>query len=299
MKYLLFFLFYTSLLTLRAETALVQKILVEKGDVLTYPSDLKPVKIEAFMNGWFYACAIMPGDFFEITSILNYQGNSRSEMSIKKIGGAPGDQKICPIGSLIDHGLQGTYEKIRTTKLGDFPRVVNKLFYPFIFVSENLERVQERKNYPKLENITLSNSETIMFLREDSIIKYPLNAPFRKVIITSFFSSFHCTVAPGDSFKVVHIIESLQKGGASVSLEKTERTSEEHGICPKKSEITIDIIPCELIKTKEGVPEGVNCKLSFGKLFNSVDKGDFNNEEILKIPSYDPVNAPLDDSLDW
>lgn len=270
MRYVIWCIFSSLLqLPVKAEdtvTPEVKTIQVERGDHVTYPQDAEPVEVEALMNGLFYSCTVMPGDSFEIGSIHN-RSNGISEISIWKIEGKPGDQKICHVGSAIYH-VTGTYETIKTKE--GFPKIITKLFYPFVFEPDNLEDAQIRKNH-EMEDFP-STVKTVLF-REDDVIVYPLDAKPVEIEIRANNLDFSCIVAPGDSFIVANIVNhSIGRGKSAISFRKVGGKPGDQEICPLMSWIPIMIEECKLIRTAEGIPESVNCRLSLENLFDTRER---------------------------
>ena len=82
-----------------------ETVLFKKGDIITYPLDAQPIEVESTMytlDDLNFRCTAAPGDSFEVvwpTSYVDFYGVSNNSISLKKEGGTPGNQNICPKGS--------------------------------------------------------------------------------------------------------------------------------------------------------------------------------------------------------
>ena len=249
-------------------TPATELIPVKIGDIVQYPLNAEPVEVKAQLNGVWHICTLMPGDSFETIQILNYDhyADKRSGIKLQKREGTPGNHQICYEGSLID--VIGTQEMEKSTD--GVPQIVNKVHSPFIFYATP-ENIQLRKNLPTtLED---AGAETILFKKGD-IITYPLDA--KPVEVESTMNNldnldFRCTVAPGDSFKVVWPTSYVDFRGISknsISFRKEGGTPGNQAICPKDSFTSIETTNCVLKRTEEGMPEGLLCNHSLKTLFN-------------------------------
>ena len=97
----------------------VETILLKEGDTITYPISAPaliiegvliesystnpeaPVFIVSYKNKNIdFNCTVAPGDSFEIRGLVNYRkGGAR--VSLKKTGGAEGNEEVCPLGTRI------------------------------------------------------------------------------------------------------------------------------------------------------------------------------------------------------
>ena len=265
------FVLFCVQLSAKGEAPVSETIPVKKWDTVKYPTDAEPVVVEALINGLFYHCTVVPGDSFEITKISDHSDGS-SQIVITKTEGTPGDQEICHIGSSIYH-ITGTY-KIIKTKDG-LPQNITQMFYPFVFEPDNLEDAQSRKSHEKMED-TPSTVKTVRF-REDDMIVYPLDAEPVAIDISMNRLNFNCVVVPGDSFKVTNIVN-YSFGGTEISFRKTGGTPGDQDVCPLNSWIPTRIEECKLIRTEEGIPEAVNCRLSLENLFRTKEKEEVQEE---------------------
>ena len=250
-----------------------QLILIKEGDTISYPTDAKPVEVEALEN-LHYSCTIMPGDTFKISYITDYN-DGRSDISIEKLAGAPGDQEICHIGSWIQ-GIKGVNHKIKTKE--GLPATVTKFFYPFVFDPDNLKNAQIRKNYER-ENHP-SDVETIL-LRENDIIVYPLSAEAIEIEVDFEGVDFNCTVVPGDSFEVrARTIAYYKNGNARLIIDKVGGKPGDQETCPLGLRIESKIKNCKLIRTETGIPDALSCRDSLKNFLGSQEEEE--TQELLK-----------------
>ena len=246
------------------DTPVSETILIEKGDIIEYPLDAEPVEVTAIMNNLHYNCTVMPGDTFEIRSIINYSDGEASIL-LQKIEGTPGNQEICHIDSFISP-LLGTHETIKTKE--GFPKIRHKFFLPFVLTPSDLRRIQKRKNQTKIP----ADTEATFFKKRDTI-QYPLDAEPVDIETKMNDLIFSCIVTPGDTFEIRSIIN-YSDGEAPILLQKIEGTPGDQEICPINIHIKIEIPKCKLVKTKDGIPDGVNCAISPQKLFNKIESNE-------------------------
>ena len=152
----LFFLFCAQLPAMAEDTT--SAILIEKaGDIIKYLADAEPVEVDARTDDFRFTCTIMPEDSFRIERIY-FNSFEETAIRIKKMGGTPGNQEICPTKS--DFFVTGTREVIKTKE--GVPKREHIVSLPFVPSPEELRRIQARKNQPKI-----STTETILFKKGD------------------------------------------------------------------------------------------------------------------------------------
>lgn len=235
-----------------------EKILIEEGDIVQYPLDAKPDEVIATMNGLRYVCTVTPGDYFKIFSIYHNQ-ERELKVAIIKIDGSPGDQKVCHVNSLFM--VWGTYEITKTKE--NLPKKIKTIFSPFIFVWNNLERIQKKF---EMEDLSVTDTDKIL-LKEEGILQYPLDAEPIEVTVIANHVSYNCTVAPGDYFQIIDV-SYLDDGRAVIMLYKTKGKPGGQNICPMRSVMYIRTDKkCALKRTEEGIPEGINCRISVQTFF--------------------------------
>lgn len=257
MRYLIFCLFILFCTQLQAkDKAVIGGILVEEGDIVIYPPNTEPVEVEASIakkNHLTYICTVMPEDTFSISYIFNYDDGT-TKVAIKKTGGMSGDQKVCHKDSYIHDVILQTPKTIKTKEEG-----IHEFYSPFTVDSETVKDIQRRKDKDKI-----STSNPVFFKRGNRVI-YPLDAEPAK--IETNLDNIPCTIAPGDTFETKLVINYIH--GSSILLTKVNGTPGDQEICHSdRDSVTIQIPKCELVKTKEGIPEGVNCEVSPQKLFD-------------------------------
>ena len=259
----LFLVFHIPLSAKAADqTSTTQLIPVKIGNLIQYPLDAEPIEVETVINGLQYVCTLMPGDLFETIQIINYNHfhDRKSNILLQKRGGAPGNHQVCHRNSAPIY-VMGTHE-MRVSNDGG-SQIVNKIHSPFIPWNDP-ENIQRRKNHPTA--LAAVEAETILFKKGD-IIVYPLDADFIEVESRINTMDFNCTMAPGNSFKVIGT--TIHGNGISeITFRKREETPENHQICPKDSFTSIETTKCVLKRTEEGLPEGLLCNRSLKTLFN-------------------------------
>ena len=255
MKYLIFLtLLFCNQLQAREE-AVFGAIVLKEGDIVIYPSNAEPIEVEAVKNDLTYICTVMPEDAFKISHIFNYPDRT-TKMMIKKIYGTPGDQEVCHRNSYISDVIIKTPETIRTKE-----EETQEFYSPFVVDTAVLKNILRRKNKDKI-----SAAEAVLF-KKGSRITYPSDA--EPVEIKTHTYNEPCTIAPGDTFKIDLIHQFTH--GDNILLTKVNGTPGDQEICHiDKDSVEILIPKCELVKSEEGIPEGVICEVSLQKLFDYV-----------------------------
>ena len=239
-----------------------ETIPIKIGDIVQYPLNAEPIEVKTSINDLHYICTLMPGDLFEAVKIINYDHfhDRRSNILLQKKGGTPGNHQICHTNSTPIY-VMGTHE-MGISEDGE-PQIVNKIHSPFI-PWDDPEDIQRRKNLPT--TLAAGETETILFKKGD-IIVYPLDANFIEVESRINTMDFNCTIAPGDSFKVIGTTI-YRNGNSEITFRKEGRTSGNHQICPKDSFTSIETTKCVLKRTEEGMPIGLLCNRSLKTLLN-------------------------------
>ena len=250
------------------------------------------MEVIADWDGVKYNCTVMPEDVFKIVRLsshlvsynviindsltFNARVNNRTIIGIEKTKGeVSGNQEVCPIGSFID--VIGTYEYERTEGGNQW---VRKIFTPFILHPFYLEShyIQEMRTWThSLENTTSSTLKRIS-LKKGGVIAYPPSFKEVKVQVHDhdIGTSYACFVGPGDHFEIQTLSNyptsyyphDPSKGFMFLTKveEAPSRESEAQEPCSIGDTIYVDIQNCRLTRTKDGVPESLNCESPFNTL---------------------------------
>ena len=159
----------------------------------------------------------------------------------------------------------GTYEVIRAED--GRPKRIREIPYPFAFKYDKSRVIQILKTQTRTVATMSLTPETILF-KAGATITYPLDA--HPVPVNASIDDVHdydCIVAPGDSFKVSSP-GNIDPEEAILWLHKIAGTDGNQDICHNESFVAMKFKPCELVRTEEGVPEGMVCTLSLHELFD-------------------------------
>ena len=85
---------------------------------------------------------------------------------------------------------------------------------------------------------------------------------------------------PGDIFEIADIkYFSDGNGYGYIYFRREKGILRNQNICPMNASLMIKILKCELVKTEEGIPEGVNCEVFLQNLFNYMEEKNKTEEQ--------------------